>query len=546
MKKKVLIALGFVAVFGIASVGPFNGRYFEIAKNIEIFVNVYKEINANYVDEIDPSKLMKTGIDAMLKSLDPYTNYISEAQVETFRLQSEGRYNGIGARIKKMGDYVTITELYKDCPADKSGVKVGDQIIAINGQDARGKSSDQVIDFLRGSAGTEVNLKVKSLGENGFKKIVLERDEVNIPNVPYSGLISDDIGYIHLSTFTPNASKNVMGAFKELKKLKEDGDLKGLVLDLRGNGGGLLREAVSICNIFLEKGAPVVNTIGKVKERNQSYNTINKAYDEEIPLVVMLDNNSASASEIVSGVLQDMDRAVLIGQKSYGKGLVQNTRDVGYNSKVKMTISKYYIPSGRCIQSVSYSDGAPIQTADSLRAEFKTKNGRKVYDGGGIEPDVQLEKDEYSKLVRTLNRQNIIFEFVNGFYINNKEAPEPGSFSFTDYSSFKNFAVGENIKYKTDTELALESLKKKAIKDGVEQKLKSELDALSSKLKQDISSELDRYEPQITQLIEKEIIGRYHYKEGVIRQDLKTNKEVKEAISILNDKARYNSILKKG
>lgn len=345
MKKNYKIALIGLGLLFIVGAGFTYDKYFEIAKNIEIFANVYKEINANYVDETDPSKLMKAGIDAMLNTLDPFTNYISEVQIENYRLAIEGKYNGIGARAKKIGDYVTITEVYKDYPAFKAGLQIGDQVLAVNGLDAKGKDSEDLYQIMRGMPKSEVQVTIMRPGSKEKLNLKLVRDEVNIPNVPYSGMVNENIGYIILNTFTENAGKNVQDAFKKLKA--ENPGLKGIIFDLRENGGGLLHEAVNVCNTFLPQGQLIASTRSKIRETDQSYKTNSNAVDEVIPLVILINKNSASASEIVSGTIQDLDRGVLIGQISYGKGLVQNTKDVGYNAKVKLTISKYYIPSGR-------------------------------------------------------------------------------------------------------------------------------------------------------------------------------------------------------
>ncbi|MFZ1257325.1 MAG: S41 family peptidase, partial [Saprospiraceae bacterium] len=362
MSSKVILYLVLSSFILFGAAISFN-KNFEIAKNIEIFVNVYKEINANYVDETNPATLMKTGIDAMLHQLDPFTNYITEVQIENYRIAIEGKYNGIGVRAKKIGDYVTITEVYKDYPAFKAGIKVGDQVIAINGLDGKGKESEDLFQIVRGMPKSEVEFTVMRPGIKEKLNLKLIRDEVNIPNVPYSAMVNDEIGYVVLSTFTENAGKNIRDAVKKLKA--DHSTLKSVILDLRDNGGGLLGEAVEVCNVFIPQGQLVASTRSKLKERDQQYKTQNVPFSAEMPLVVLINSKSASASEIVSGTIQDLDRGVIIGQISYGKGLVQNTKDVGYNAKVKLTIAKYYIPSGRCIQSVKYENGEPVHLPDS-------------------------------------------------------------------------------------------------------------------------------------------------------------------------------------
>ncbi|MCI5083427.1 MAG: S41 family peptidase, partial [Saprospiraceae bacterium] len=407
-----ITALVVITVLGMSTTmgGPKSDKYFEMIKNIEIFTNLYKEINTYYVDEVDPGKLMRIGLDAMMESLDPYTNYISESDIEGYRYLTEGKYNGIGARSKKMGDYITITELYKDQPADKAGLRPGDQIMEIDGNDTKGKTGDAINALLRGFPGTTVNLKVRRPGVEAPIQLTLTRGEVEVPNVPYYGMVSNDIGYISLTTFTRNAGRNVADALKALKK--DNPALKGVIFDLRDNGGGLLNEAVNISNIFIPKGQVVVKTKGKVKDWDMSFRTTSTPVDTEIPLVVLINNRSASASEIVSGVMQDYDRGVLLGQRSYGKGLVQNTKDIGYNAKLKLTTAKYYIPSERCIQSVEYEDGEPVDIPDERRSKFKTQNGRTVLDGGGVKPDVTVKKPSDAGVIKSLIDQNLIFDFV--------------------------------------------------------------------------------------------------------------------------------------
>ena len=424
-KIRSLKLLGLLAIlfFGISStMNNDHGKYFEIAKNIEIFTNLYKEINTYYVDDLDPAKLMRTGVDAMLESLDPYTNYISESEIEGFRYITEGKYNGIGAQIRIIDELITITEPYQDSPADKAGLKAGDQLLAVDGKSAKGKTSDEVNEILKGYPGTEVELTIKRPGESKDLKIKLVRDEVSVPNVPYSGLVSNNVGYIALTTFTREAGRNVGTALKELTSQNEN--LAGIILDLRGNGGGLLAEAVNISNLFIDKGELVVTTKGKVKDWDRSFKTLNPVMDADIPLTVLIDGGSASASEIVSGVIQDLDRGVLMGQRSYGKGLVQNTRDVGYNSRVKMTIAKYYIPSGRCIQSVEYEDGEPADIPVEKREEFKTRSGRVVLDGGGVMPDIKIDKDGTSNILEVLDEKNFAFNFVTEFILGKESIGE--------------------------------------------------------------------------------------------------------------------------
>lgn len=537
-----MLGLVVVAFFTSASIDspPNHEKYFEISKNIEIFTNLYKEINTYYVDEIDPAKLMRIGVDAMLESLDPYTNYISESEIEGFRYITEGKYNGIGALFRKVDNKIMITEPWEGQPAQKAGLKAGDVILAVDGKSTAGKNTEDVIDILKGYPGTEVILTVKRFGENKERKISLIRDEVNIPNVPYSGMISDEVGYVALTTFTRNAGKNVGAAVKKLKE--ENPNLKGVVFDLRGNGGGLLTEAVDVSNVFIPKNELVVTTRGKVKDWDRSFKTLNKPVDEEIPLVVLIDNGSASASEIVSGVLQDLDRGVLLGQRSYGKGLVQNTRDVGYNSKVKLTTAKYYIPSGRCIQSVKYDNGEPLDIPDAERTPFKTRSGRAVLDGGGVKPDMLVGENEELRVIKSLKSKYLIFQFVNEFVTGMKEAPSIEDYKFDGFDQFIKFLEKRDYSYESESEKMLNKLMRKAQEENFE--ISDDLKNAASKINTVKIKDIARFEGRITNLIEKEIASRFFYEQGKIKMGLRNDEEIKEAIDLLKNQAKYDSLLK--
>ena len=533
--------LGLLALVGMATISNDHNRYFEISKNIEIYTNLYKEINTSYVDDLDPARLMRTGVDAMLESLDPYTNYISETEIESFRYITDGKYNGIGAQIRKIGDFITITQSFENCPAQKAGLKVGDVLVEIDGQSTEGRSSDDVMNILKGFPGTEVELTIQRLGEATTQKITMTRDEVVVPNVPYSGLIGEDIGYFALTTFTRDAGRNVAKALEGLKT--ENPNLKGIVFDLRGNGGGLLTEAVNVSNVFIPKGELVVTTKGKVIDWDRSFKTLNKSVDEEIPLVILIDKNTASASEIVSGVIQDLDRGVLVGQRSYGKGLVQNTRDVGYNSKVKLTTAKYYIPSGRCIQGVEYEDGRPKDIPDDERAAFKTRIGRKVFDGGGVSPDVKLKPAKDEEVVANLEEKFVIFDFATKFVSENPTIPSAKEFEFTDFDKFVEFAKSNKFEYDTRTQKAMKELREQAEKDAISSELTADLDALEAKIIAAKTQDLQNNKSEIINLIEKEIAKRYYFQNGRIEVGLKNDAEIKEAIKILNDNTRYKELL---
>jgi len=531
-----------VCVLGMSAISKDNGRLYEISKNIEIFVNVFKELNANYVDDIDPAQLMRTGIDAMVGSLDPYTNYISESQVQGYRIDSEGKYEGIGAIVEKIGDYITVVEPYENSPAMEAGLRAGDRIIEVDGLPTKGKTQAELSAFVRGLPGTKVNFTVERPGQSGTMDVVLTRGEVNITNVPYSGKVSDGIGYISLTTFTPDAGKNVAGAFKELQK---DGDLKGLILDLRNNGGGLLREAINVSNIWVEKDKEVVFVKGKVKERDNSFKTRNIPMDLELPLVVLTNKSSASASEIVSGVIQDMDRGVVIGQRSFGKGLVQNTKEVGFNSRIKLTTSKYYIPSGRCIQSVEYADGEPKDIPDDQRAVFKTMNGRSVLDGGGISPDIKMVVENIPDVVSSLRKERMIFHYVTERMKSTAlDTPAMENIVFTDYQDFVTFVNGSDFKYVTKVEDEIEKLRDMDM-NNPNIDLTSEIAALERELQMQKEDDLTEFKPEITKLIEKEMATRYFHQKGKAYQSLKSDPVVDRAISVLTNTQEYNKILNK-
>jgi carboxyl-terminal processing protease len=523
-----------------ASFSPVSDKLFEISRNIEIFANVYRELNMNYVDDINPGKLMRTGIDAMVASLDPFTNYISEADIESYRLSTEGRYNGIGASSEKIGDYVTLTELYEGFAADKAGLKVGDQILAIDGKDAKGKDPEALNEILRGFPGTSVQLKIRRPGRNDEFNVSLVRAEVDIPNVPYSGLVGDHIGYVNLSTFTQDAGRNVQEAVRKLKT--EDPELKGIILDLRGNGGGLLHEAVNVCNTFIGKDLLVATNRGKIKEQERGFSTFMPPVDENIPLAVLIDKKSASASEIVSGVMQDYDRGVLLGQRSYGKGLVQNIMEVGYNARVKVTTAKYYIPSGRCIQSVEYLNGEPVDIPDSRRTKFTTRNGRIVLDGGGVTPDLLLKQPADDPIVKALINEHLIFDFVTQFCLNHPEIPAVNDFKFSDFDAFLKFVESRNFSYETESEKVLRDFVNKAGADGFS--VDKEVSELEKSIRAAKKSALANYRTTILDLIERDIAGRYFYKTGKIKMTLRNDAEVSEAKAVLLNAQQYKDILK--
>ncbi len=542
MKKHIYIVLGSAILFGMSFIPFQNDKLFEISKNIEIFVNVYKELNANYVDDLDPGKLMRTGIDAMVKSLDPYTNFISESQIESYRISDDGTYNGIGAQMKSIDNYLTIIETFENSSVIEAGLQAGDQIIEINGLSTKGKTKEEADALLRGVNGTSINLKISRPYPSKTFDVSLERGGFIASNVPYSGFVSDDVGYISLTTFTANAGKNVAKAFKDLKK--ENPSMTGVILDLRNNGGGLLREAVNVSNVFIPKNEKIVSTKGKVIERDQSYDTKNEPIDLDLPMAVLINKKSASASEIVSGVIQDLDRGILIGQRSYGKGLVQNQKEVGYNSRVKVTTSKYYIPSGRCIQSVEYANGEPVDISDDERSTFKTKNGRPVLDGGGVTPDVKMEVVLLDPIVKALLDENVIFKYVNKYVSNQKDTLDLKEIAFTDFQDFKGFANSENFDFNLELENSLEKLKDIEGESTYYSMIESQIGNIKTALKSKKDESLDKNKDQILLEIEKEIAGRYYFKKGEVFSTLDRDPEVNKAIDLLSNNSTYNQLLK--
>lgn len=526
-------------VVSIAAVNLNNGdRLFEISKNIEIFVNAFRELNKHYVDELDPATVMRTGIDAIVGSLDPFTNFISESQVESYRISDDAKYQGIGVKIFDRDGAVFLEEVYQGGPAYEKGLRPGDQLLSINGVSLLNKSTEEINNILRGVGGTNLTLVYIPLGSANSVELRLERGEINIPNVPYSGWVEDDIAYVSLTTFTADASANIAKALREMKN--ENPNLKGIILDLRDNGGGLLREAVAICNLFVKQGEEVVTTKGKDISKDQSFKTMTTPLDLETPLAVLINKRSASASEIVSGVIQDLDRGVLIGQRSYGKGLVQNYFEIGYNNRLKVTISKYYIPSGRCIQGVEYANGEPVDIPDSKRSVFKTRNGRPVLDGGGVTPDVRIEEPEFSPLTKALLEKKIIFDYVNDYILKNDSIKNVKDVKFTQYEDFIAFAKMKNFSFQLDGEKELEIFKEQL---ATEASSLEEVTSIEKKI-QDLKSQYFlKYKDEIILEIEKELVLRYLFQKGLIQYRLDKDPEIKEAISILKDEDRYKKIL---
>lgn len=544
--KKINILISILAIIFFLPFAGLNQNNFEISKNLDIYTTLFRELNINYVDEINSGELMEAAINAMLESLDPYTIYIPESEVEDYRFMTTGQYGGIGALIHKQGDYVVISEPYEGFPAHKAGLKAGDRILKINNKSAKGKSSADVSKVLKGSPGTTLKILIERNGESKPIEKEIIREKIKIENIPYYGMLNDDIAYIKLTGFTQYAAREVKNSFL---KLKENNDIKSLILDLRGNGGGLMNEAVDITNIFVEKDKEVVSTKGKLSNRNKSHKTRYAPVDLSIPLVVLVNQASASASEIVAGAIQDLDRGVIIGQRTFGKGLVQNVIPLSYNSKVKVTVAKYYIPSGRCIQAIDYSlkdeNGHFNKIPDSLITTFKTQNGRTVYDGGGIEPDINLKPLKFSNIAISLFTKFLIFDYANKFFRENPEIPPADEFIITDqiFDDFKNYISDKDYDYTTESEKTLEKLKKYAEKEKYFDAIQSEYETLKMKMKHDKDEDLNKYKDQIKELLKIEIVSRYYYQKGKIIASIANDPEIKEAMEILENKTLYESIL---
>ena len=543
MSKKIKIFV--VSCVVIISSFSFTDSYFEIAKNLDIFTTVYRELNNYYVDETDPGKLMKTAIDKMLKSLDPYTNYIPESEIEDFQFMTTGQYGGIGAVITKRKDYVFISEPYKGFPAQKAGLIAGDKILEIDGESAKGKNTEEVSKALKGQPNTDVELLIERPYMKEPFAVNFKRQKISVKSVPYFSYVDDGIGYIKLRSFTRDCSKDIKEALLDLKK---QGELRGLILDLRGNPGGLLNESVSIVNLFVEKGQEVVSTKGKIQSWDKVYKATRPPLDLETPIVVLINQSSASASEIVAGAIQDLDRGIVIGKRSFGKGLVQQTKKLSYNSQLKLTVAKYYIPSGRCIQALDYSnrneDGSVGKVPDSLMTAFKTKNGRTVYDGGGIKPDVEVEQDDFSNLIVSLIQERLFFDYATYFKHSNASLDSSFTMNDKDFNSFVNFLSDKSYDYKTETEKALEELKSTSENENYFEFIESKFLDLSNEFEINKKNDLNRNKDIIKEILSEEIVSRYYFQEGRIRTSLKYDKEVQEAIKYLAQQNLYDSVLK--
>lgn len=541
------LSLSLVFLLFVRAKNP--DSYFEISKNLDVFTNIFKELNSLYVDPIEPGKLVKTGVDAMLESLDPYTNYYTESDIEDYEFQTTGKYGGIGATMRKKDDLIFVGDVYEFSPAQKAGLHPGDQVISIDDKILKGKSIDDISVLLKGSPGSQVNLKIKDAFNASESQKIITRGEIELSSVPYAGLTgkNKDVAFVHLTQFTPGCTRIVRNALDSLKAVQPK--LKGVVLDLRNNPGGLLDEAVAMCNLFVDKGQLVVSTKGKMQDWDKDFKTPGNAWDATIPVTVLVNSSSASASEIVAGTIQDLDRGIVIGERSYGKGLVQTTRKLGYNAQIKLTTAKYYTPSGRCIQALDYShrnaDGSVGKVPDSLKKEFKTKSGRKVLSGGGVEPDIEVEDEPISKLAVTLYVKNYFFDYATQYVKQHPTIAPAGSFVFADadFNQFAKWLEGKDYSYKTETEEALDSLKQIAVREKYFDAASNEYAALKAKLTHDKKQDLVKNKAEITRFMENEIVARYYFLRGRIENSLKTDNDLAKALNVIEQPAQYQALL---
>ena len=540
IKKKYLIPVAASAFLFVGA--SFKNDFFEIAKQIEIFTTLFKEVNNNYVDESNPGDLMDKAIKGMLASLDPYTVYFNEQDVLRFKINNTGEYTGIGALISQKEGQLIVREVYKNFPADKAGLKPGDLITKI-GDVPITDFKDDASQLLKGVKNTKIAIQFNRQGQSKTTEIIL--DEVGIKSVPYYAKIDEKTGYIVLARFNQKASNEMKQALEDLKRQGAE----RIVLDLRGNPGGLLNEAVNICNLFVPKNEIIVTTKSKNEKYNNTYKTQNEPVDTQIPIVIIVNDRSASASEIVSGALQDLDRAVIVGSRSFGKGLVQKPIDLTYNTQLKVTISRYYTPSGRCIQALDYSNkdknGSATRTQEKNYNAYKTRKGRTVYDGGGILPDVQLEETKTSVIANVLEKNEAIFDFVTNYYYKNQNlGTQIPNFSNADYQNFKQFAKSSKYSFETETELALKNTLAVAKKEKLDDSILVEYQQLLSALQKSEESQLDKNQEEIKKIIVEAIIKRFQYEEGFYQYYIKTNSEIKKSVSILNNPLEYKTILK--
>ena len=551
MKKFIVLTFISVSLFVGLTAFTNTASFFEVSKNLDIFTTLFRELNTYYVDDIKPDQLIQAGVDEMCNSLDPYTDYITEENMADYRTQTTGRYGGIGAIIGTRGEWVTITDPYDGFPAAKAGLRAGDKILSIDNKPAKKLASDDVSHMLKGKAGTNVVVKISRLGADGKEveqTYTLTREEIKIKNVPYYGTVSKEIGYIRLTGFTEKASTEVRNALNIL--INKD-KIKGLVLDLRGNPGGLLNEAINIANVFVDKNVEIVSTKGRTEEQNKQYPTLNDPVDTKIPMTRLVDGGSASAAEIVTGSMQDLDRAVVIGQRTYGKGLVQSTHPLPFNAKLKITTAKYYIPSGRCIQAINYADraadGSVKRKADSLKVAFKTLGGRTVYDGVGIDPDIKMEAEKLSQIAIALITKNLIVDYATQYRAKNEAIGSAKNFQLSDkdYDEFVAYVNKQGFTYETRSEKLIDQLKATAEKEKAFASIATDYETMKKAMEHDKTKDLYKEKKQIKAVLEEEIASRYTLNAGRTEAAFKNDEEILKAIEVLSDQAKLNTILKK-
>lgn len=547
--KKYLIGVVVLIIAGVATYSfTHDQKNFEIAKNLDIYYTLFRELNTFYVDDVNPNKLVKTSIDKMLESLDPYTNYITENDIEDLRFMTTGEYAGIGALITKHRDNIIISEPYEGFPAHKFGLKAGDILLEVEGKSTSKMNTEDVSELLKGPAMKPVKLKIKRPTDNKTFDIDVVREKITIEAVPYYAMLDDKTAYIRLSNFTQNCGDEIKKAYLKLKANNPE----SLILDLRSNPGGLLHESVNIMNLFVPKGTEIVSVKGKIKEMDNTYSATQEPIDTTVRIAVLTNRASASASEIIAGAMQDLDRGLVIGTRTFGKGLVQTTRDLSYNAKLKITTAKYYVPSGRCIQALDYSnrneDGSVGSVPDSLVTKFTTKNGRIVYDGGGVVPDISVKVDTMSLLGAELITRFYIFDFANEFAAKNSSIPEPEAFEITDniYNQFTDYVKKSDFKYDSQTEKSLEELLKTAKMEKYFDTASREFEALEAKLKPDLDKDLKLFKSEISELLRDEIITRYYFQKGVIRASIHDDENIKMAKDLLANPNQYLSYFRSG
>lgn len=547
--KKIWIGSLIVVLAGLGFLS-FNrdNKNFEIAKNLEIYYSLFRELNMFYVDEVDPNTLVATSINEMLESLDPYTNYISEDQMEDFRFMTTGEYAGIGALIGQQNGKIVISEPYEGFPAQKFGLKAGDVILKVEDKSTENMSTEDVSNMLKGAARKPVKLTILRYGNNKPIEINVVREKITIDAIPYSGMLDDNTAYIRLSNFTANSGDAVRKAFLDLKRNNPE----SLILDLRSNPGGLLQEAVKIVNLFVPKGEVIVSTRGKVKQWDRTYTATEEPLDTSIRIAVLTNSHSASASEIVAGAMQDLDRGIVVGSRTFGKGLVQTTRDLSYNTKLKVTTAKYYTPSGRCIQSLDYThrneDGSVGSVPDSLISEFQTRKGRKVYDGGGIVPDVVLEPEQLSNLSAALLTKFFVFDYATKFASENPSIESPEEFEVNDavFNEFKEFVTDKEFEYVSESEQVLKELAETAKKEKYYELASEEFEKMMTKLHPDVDKDLDVFSDEVKNLLKNEIVSRYYYQKGAIRATLDEDKVIQKALNELDTSTSYSDYFEPG